>query len=151
MSSRKQFGSYHIICPCVLLLGRGKEHLQGRTRKGGDSGEMFRHSIYVLCGGVLFVLANCTTWGRWENGRFKVKARGLPYMTSATISDVLTPSSPCHVQNSRNLILFVCFLGTPSPLGVRTSYMVAPLKLGVASMFCHLVFIGILFLSRVSC
>ena len=47
-------------------------------------------------------------------------------MMSAKNSDFLTPSTPCHVQNSRNLIPFVCFLGTPFPHPRWTSYMEAP-------------------------
>ena len=34
---------------------------------------------------------------------------------------------PCHIQNSRNLVPFVSFLGTPSPHPLQTSYKYAPL------------------------
>ena len=39
---------------------------------------------------------------------------------------IFGPPPPCHVQNSRNLIPFVCFLGTPLAYPLRTSFMEAP-------------------------
>ena len=36
------------------------------------------------------------------------------------------PPSPCHVHNSRNLVPFVCFLGTSLPHPLQTSYKCAP-------------------------
>ena len=50
-------------------------------------------------------------------------ARGDTCMTSAIFSDFCPLPPSYHVQNSRNLISFVCFLGTPS---LRTSYKNAP-------------------------
>ena len=49
-----------------------------------------------------------------ENLPLMNKGRYL-YMTS-----VFWPPPPCHVQNSRNLIPFVCFWGTPLPHTLRT-------------------------------
>ena len=40
--------------------------------------------------------------------------RGLPYITSAKISDFLPPP-PCHCHKSADSVPLVCFLGTPSP------------------------------------
>ena len=45
-------------------------------------------------------------------------------MTSAKCSDFWT--LPCHVQKSADFVSFVCFLGTPFPHPLRTSYMEAP-------------------------
>ena len=36
------------------------------------------------------------------------------------------PQPPCHVQNSRNLVPFVCFMAYPLPHPLRTSYKYAP-------------------------
>ena len=55
--------------------------------------------------------------GRSVSGNKCTLARGLPYMTSAKLSDFLTPSPPCHVQKSADFVPFVCFLGTPSQSG----------------------------------
>ena len=52
--------------------------------------------------------------------------RGLPYMTSAKLSDFWTPSPLCHIHNSCNLVPFICFLGTPLPQPLQTSYMEVP-------------------------
>ena len=52
-------------------------------------------------------------------------------MTSAEFSDFL-PLPLCHIQNLSNRVPFVCFLGTPSPHPLRTSYKYAP-KGGVKS------------------
>ena len=51
-------------------------------------------------------------------------------MMSANFSDFSTPLPPCHIQNSGNLVPFVCFLGSPSPNPLRTSYKYAPLRAG---------------------
>ena len=53
-------------------------------------------------------------------------------MTTAKFSDFLTPfpSPLCHVQNSCDLVPFVCFLGPPSPHPLRTSDMEAPKERG---------------------
>ena len=55
----------------------------------------------------------------------------LLYMTSAK----LLPPPTCHVQNSRNLVPFVYFLGNPHPL--RTSYMEAPFAIFSPPEFCE--------------
>ena len=44
-------------------------------------------------------------------------------MTSAKYSNFLPP---CHCQKSADFVPFVCFLGTPSPHPLRTSFMEAP-------------------------
>ena len=50
-------------------------------------------------------------------------------MKSAKISE-----PPCHVHTSRILVSFICFLGTPLPHPLRTSYMEAPLHRVVRRM-----------------
>ena len=54
----------------------------------------------------------------------------VPYLLMSTKCwDFLTPSwLPCHIQKSADFVPFVCFLGTPLPLPVRTSYMEGPLR-----------------------
>ena len=54
--------------------------------------------------------------------------RGLPYMTSVNNFEFSDPLTPRHIQNSANFVTFVCFLGTPSPCPLQTSYMEAPLE-----------------------
>ena len=44
-------------------------------------------------------------------------------MTSAKFTDFLTPG---HCHKSADFVPFVCFLGTPLPHSLRTSYMEAP-------------------------
>ena len=54
---------------------------------------------------------------------FLFHVRRLPYMTSATFSDFLTPSLPCHCHKSADVVPFVCFLGTLfSPTTVDVIY-----------------------------
>ena len=55
-----------------------------------------------------------------------VTIRGLPFMTSAKFPDFLTPP-PCNVKKSADFVPFICFLVTPLPLLVRTSYTETPL------------------------
>ena len=71
----------------------------------------------------------CVWWWVGEiGGLWKILIiRGLPYMTSAKFSYVLTP--PCHCHKSADFAPFVCFLGTPLPHPLRTSFMEAPLVL----------------------
>ena len=51
--------------------------------------------------------------------------RGLPYMTSANMSDLFTPS-PNLVSCTKQLILFICLLFGDPPPRVRTSYIWKP-------------------------
>ena len=52
----------------------------------------------------------------WPIYADKISDKGLPYMTSARFSDILTPSPPCYCHKSAGFVPFICFLGSPSPI-----------------------------------
>ena len=48
-------------------------------------------------------------------------------MTSTTFTNFFTPPH-CHIQKLADFVQFICFLGTPLSLQVRTFYVHAPFE-----------------------
>ena len=58
----------------------------------------------------------CCLACEWVYLHVNAPTEGLPYMTSAKVSDFL-PHPPCHIRKSADFVPFVCFLGTTAECG----------------------------------
>ena len=78
---------------------------------------------------------SCNVKENLRKPELESEQRGDTYMTFAKFLGVLDPLPRCHVQKSGDFVPFVCFLGTPLPHLVWTSYKWGVLLSGKKSFF----------------